>query len=121
MDLVKDKTFVICVPGRNFSGEFMLNLIDLISFISRNNGKFKLSVQYHPIVNASRCKCLGADVSKGKKQAPFNGIKYDYLFMRKTGDKRKDSEVKSEIYFTNIHYKFNVLFAIDDRKQVKRK
>lgn len=49
-------------------------------FISTNKGKFRLSIQYLPVVNASRCKCLGADVFRGKNQKPFNGeIPYDYL------------------------------------------
>jgi GT2 family glycosyltransferase len=58
----------------------MLSFIELLSFISANGGNFKLSVQYLPIVNASRCKCLGADVMRGKNQVPFGGeIEYDYL------------------------------------------
>lgn len=40
------------------------------------------------------------------------------LFMRKTGDFRKDSIVKEEIYRSAIEPEFNVLFCIDDRKQV---
>lgn len=80
MNQIKDKTFIFCVPGRTFSSDFMLNFIELLSFISSNGGYFKLSVQYNPIVNVSRCKCLGADVTRGKNQQPFGGeIKYDYL------------------------------------------
>lgn len=80
MNRIKGKTFVFCVPGRTFSSEFMLSFIELLSFISSNGGIFKLSVQYIPVVNASRCKCLGADVMRGKHQVPFGGkIKYDYL------------------------------------------
>lgn len=80
MNRIKGKTFVFCVPGRTFSSEFMLSFIELLSFISSNGGIFKLSIQYLPVVNASRCKCLGADVMRGKHQVPFGGkIKYDYL------------------------------------------
>jgi len=58
----------------------MLSFIELLSFVSAKGGNFKISVQYYPIVNASRCKCLGADVMRGKNQVPFGGkIKYDYL------------------------------------------
>lgn len=58
----------------------MLNLVELLFFISSNGGKFKLSVNYLPIVNVARCACLGADVTRGKHQKPFDGkIKYDYL------------------------------------------
>jgi hypothetical protein len=31
------------------------------------------------MVNYARCKCLVADVSRGKNQTPFNGMEYDYL------------------------------------------
>lgn len=80
MNLIKGKTFVFCVPGRKFSSEFMLSFIELLAFVSANGGNFKLSVQYFPIVNVARCKCLGADVMRGKNQIPFGGkIKYDYL------------------------------------------
>ncbi len=48
----------------------------------------------------------------------MNGIPYDYIFMRKTDDVRKDSIVKKELYETEIKNKYNVLFVIDDRNQV---
>ena len=43
----------------------------------------------------------------------------DYLlFMRETGDKRKDSIIKEELYKNFVKPKFNVLFVMDDRNQV---
>lgn len=40
------------------------------------------------------------------------------LFMRKAGDTRKDSIVKSEIYRDYIYGKYNILFVMDDRNSV---
>ena len=40
------------------------------------------------------------------------------LFMRKSGDMRKDSIVKEEIYNQYIKGKYNVLFTLDDRDQM---
>lgn len=40
------------------------------------------------------------------------------LFMRKSGDFRKDSIVKTEIYREQIKPNFDVVFCIDDRQQV---
>lgn len=40
------------------------------------------------------------------------------LFMRKTGDFRKDSIVKKEIYDEKIKGKFNIEFVLDDRSSV---
>ena len=43
----------------------------------------------------------------------------DYtLFMRKTGDRRKDSFYKAEIYNTYIKENYDVLFALEDRNQM---
>jgi hydroxymethylpyrimidine pyrophosphatase-like HAD family hydrolase len=43
----------------------------------------------------------------------------DYrLIMRKSGDYRKDSEIKKEIYDKYIRGKYDVLFVLDDRDQV---
>lgn len=43
---------------------------------------------------------------------------YYQLFMRPTGDQRKDSVVKSELFEQNIAKKYNVVFVLDDRNQV---
>lgn len=40
------------------------------------------------------------------------------LFMRTTGDKRKDWIVKGELFDAHIRSKYNVLFCLDDRNQV---
>jgi|SRR5579863_9783858 len=45
------------------------------------------------------------------------GLKY-HLFMRSSGDQRKDSIIKRELFDGNIAGKFNVVFALDDRNQV---
>jgi len=43
---------------------------------------------------------------------------FSKLYMRKTGDARKDHEVKKEIYENYIKEKFNVLCVLDDRQSV---
>lgn len=47
-----------------------------------------------------------------------NSLTYMNMFMRKTGDSRKDVIIKREIYERDIAPHFNVKFVIDDRKQV---
>jgi predicted kinase len=45
--------------------------------------------------------------------------KFQYsLFMRKSNDFRKDSIINKEIFEANIRNKYNVKFAIDDRKSI---
>lgn len=43
-----------------------------------------------------------------------------FLVMRKAGDKRKDSEVKREMYETYVKNNYNVMAVFDDRAQVIR-
>lgn len=45
------------------------------------------------------------------------GIDYE-LYMRKTGDMRKDAVIKEEIYNEHINGKVNILMVLDDRDQV---
>lgn len=47
-----------------------------------------------------------------------HGVPYDKLYMRKTGDKRKDAVVKREMYEEHVRGKYNILYVIDDRNQV---
>lgn len=47
-----------------------------------------------------------------------HNIIYDALHMRKTGDKRKDTKVKKEMYEKFIKNKYDVLFVLEDRDQV---
>lgn len=45
-------------------------------------------------------------------------VSYDKLFMRPTGDFRKDAIIKQEIYDREIKGKYNIDFVLDDRNQV---
>jgi hypothetical protein len=56
-----------------------------------------------------------------QKRLEENGIKYDFLLMRKNRDHRPDYMVKSDIYekcLKKEHKK--ILWVFEDRKQVKR-
>ncbi len=48
----------------------------------------------------------------------YNRIPYDSLFMRATGDARKDAVVKKELYKAHVKGQFFVKFVLDDRNQV---
>jgi FMN phosphatase YigB (HAD superfamily) len=47
-----------------------------------------------------------------------HGFGHTWLYMRKSGDYRKDATVKVEIYRELIEPNFDVLFCLDDRQQV---
>lgn len=48
----------------------------------------------------------------------FHNIPFHELYMRNTGDSRKDSIVKKELFETHILGKYFVKFVLDDRNQV---
>mgnify|MGYP000294110220 FL=1 len=45
-------------------------------------------------------------------------VNYAGLYLRKTGDMRKDAIMKYEIYRQHIEGKYNIKFVLDDRQQV---
>lgn len=47
-------------------------------------------------------------------------VRYNKLIMRDTDDNRGDQIVKKELFDFHLNNKYNILFAIDDRKKVKR-
>lgn len=47
-----------------------------------------------------------------------HGISYKALYMRNTGDQRKDAVVKKELFNLHVHGKYYVRFVLDDRDQV---
>lgn len=77
--MLKDKNIIFCLPGNTYSGNFMMNFLELVAFVSKEGANFKISQQYSSMVNFARCKCAGADVTRGKNQVPFGGLEYDYM------------------------------------------
>ena len=53
-----------------------------------------------------------------KKWLEKYGVTYKVIHMRKTGDQRKDSIIKEEIYQQYINGKYNIQLVLDDRQQV---
>lgn len=78
--VLQDKTIVFCLPGREYSGEFLTSFVELIMYVQQNGGRPAISQKYASMVNFARCLCVGADVRRGKFQTPFGGsIDYDYI------------------------------------------
>lgn len=48
------------------------------------------------------------------------GCFWDELYMRKTGDFRKDNAIKEEIFWTHLAHKYNIVACVDDRPQMIR-
>jgi hypothetical protein len=71
---------VFCMPGRQYSREFLLAWSDLLMQASSRGHQVMISQQYSSVVHFARAKCLGGDVLKGPDQKPFQGeVDYDVM------------------------------------------
>ena len=69
---------IIALPGRTFSGGFMLNLLETVQTLKSKNYNVMITNEYSSYVTYSRMKTLGLDVLRGADQKPFGGkIEYD--------------------------------------------
>ncbi len=98
-------------------GEDKLNkpvaqLLDKLS-IGRNLGMGKEG-PYIIIFSGRDDSCMEETINWLKKYNVF----FDELYMRKTGDKRKDSIVKRELFDNYVAGKYNCMYWVDDRRQV---
>jgi len=81
--------------------------------IGRNLGQ-GIEGPYAIIFSGRDDSCMEETINWLKKHNVF----FDELYMRKTGDKRKDSIVKRELFDNHVAGKYNCLYWIDDRRQV---
>jgi len=78
-----------------------------------------LIIGMKPIAEVLICSARPDDYRKVTEQwLAWNEIPYDKLIMRNRGDFRKDSVVKEIFYEFEVKTKYNLLFSVDDRKQV---
>ena len=68
---------VIALPGRTFSGGFMMNLLETVEILKSKKYVVLITNEYSSYVTYSRMKTLGLDVLRGADQKPFGG-KLDY-------------------------------------------
>ncbi len=73
------KTIVFCLPGREFSGNFLQCWTHLYNWCINNDIKPILSNRYTSNVYNVREMCLKFDNLGGKYQKPFGGLDYDYI------------------------------------------
>jgi predicted kinase len=56
--------------------------------------------------------------SQTRNWLSYNKIPYNALYMRKSGDMRKDAVIKKELYEVHVKGQFFIQFVLDDRNQV---
>jgi hypothetical protein len=76
---MRGKKIVFCLPGRNCSYTFLKSFVQLCFDLVQNQMSIQISQDYSSMVNFARCKVLGANVTKGPWQDPWQGqLDYDY-------------------------------------------
>lgn len=71
---------IFCIPGREFTANFLQAWTNLCNAMYQNGISFALSNAYSPVVYYARSACLRAHVLRGRNQKPFNGeYTYDYI------------------------------------------
>lgn len=90
-------------------------------------GQDKLNTPVASVVHALVASGLGVIYCSGRDDScrgatlgwlTSNGLPAGPLFMRRTGDHRKDFIVKQELFDQHIRYNFDVKLVLDDRSQV---
>jgi len=71
---------IICLPGNNFSGNWLDSFLVFYNWCIQNKIMVMFSRRESCNIYYVRNMCLGADSTKGETQKPFQGkIDYDYL------------------------------------------
>ena len=69
---------VLALPGRSFSGSFLMNWTQTVMTLSKKGYEVVVTNEYSSYVTYSRMKTLGLDVLRGADQVPFGGtLNYD--------------------------------------------
>jgi hypothetical protein len=76
---LRNKTIVLCLPGREYSGNFLCSFTELVMTLRELGATVRISQKYSSMVNSARCLVAGADLLRGERQKPFNGMEYDYM------------------------------------------
>jgi GT2 family glycosyltransferase len=71
---------IFCIPGNTFCSEFVKSWTALVAECIKRDIEITFVNRYSSMVHFARAMCLGADVMRGEKQAPFGGKReYDYI------------------------------------------
>jgi len=77
---LKGKKIVFCLPGKQFSNNFLTSWTEILRWCTTEGITPILSSKYSPLLYYVRNMCLGGTTMAGVKQLPFGGgIDYDYI------------------------------------------
>lgn len=108
---------VIALPGRTYSGRFMMNLLNTMMIMKSRKYDVILTNEYSSYVTFSRMKTLGLDVLKGVDQKPFDGkIDYDVWLTIDSDIVFTPEQVIELIEDTNTHPVVSGVYRMEDLK-----
>lgn len=84
---------IIALAGEYFSGVFVDSWWPFIRSCKKSAIEPIISINYDQNSYNARNLCLGADVSRGCEQAPFNGLEYDFILWIEPDISFKTSDV----------------------------
>jgi hypothetical protein len=108
---------IIALPGRTYSGRFMMNLLNTMMIMKSRGYDVILTNEYSSYVTFSRMKTLGLDVLKGIDQKPFDGkIDYDVWLTIDSDIIFSPEQVIELIEDTNTHPVVSGVYRMEDMK-----
>ena len=108
---------IIALPGRTFSGGFMLNLLETVQILKSKNYTVMITNEYSSYVTYSRMKTLGLDVRRGADQKPFDGkIDYDVWVTIDSDIRFTPEQLIELIEDTNTYPVVSGLYRMEDLK-----
>jgi hypothetical protein len=108
---------IVALPGRTYSGRFMMNLLNTMMVMKSRGYDVILTNEYSSYVTFSRMKTLGLDVLKGVDQKPFDGkIDYDVWLTIDSDIVFTPEQVIELIEDTNTHPVVSGVYRMEDMK-----
>jgi len=108
---------IIALPGRTFSGGFMVNLLETVQTLKSKNYTVMIINEYSSYVTYSRMKTLGLDVLRGADQKPFGGkVDYDVWVTIDSDIRFTPEQIIELIEDTNKYPVVSGLYRMEDLK-----
>ena len=108
---------IIALPGRTFSGGFMVNLLETVQTLKSKNYTVMITNEYSSYVTYSRMKTLGLNVLRGADQKPFGGkVDYDVWVTIDSDIRFTPEQIIELIEDTNKYPVVSGLYRMEDLK-----
>ena len=111
------KKVVVALPGRTYSGSFLMNWSQTLMELTRKGYQVVLVNEYSSFVSFSRMKTLGLSVTRGATQVPFDGqVDYDVWLTIDSYIIFTPAQVIELIEDTDTHPVVSGLYRMEDLK-----